>query len=41
MGDIIWNFRFPNAIPLAHVIAAVMLSFVSVYLKKFNKIYDK
>lgn len=41
IGVIIWNFGFPNAIPLADVMAAVMLSIVSVYLKKFNKIYDE
>ena len=41
IGVIIWNFGFPNAIPLADVIAAVMLSIMSVCLKKFNKIYDK
>tara|TARA_B100001027_G_scaffold212535_1_gene182015 strand:+ start:817 stop:957 length:141 start_codon:yes stop_codon:yes gene_type:complete len=34
-GVVIWNFGFPNAIPLADVIAAILLSFVSIALKKY------
>ena len=34
---IIWNFGFPNAIPIADVIAAIILSFLSIILKKFIK----
>jgi hypothetical protein len=37
-GVIIWNFGFPNAPPVADVIAAVLLSFVSLGLKKWIKI---
>jgi len=37
IGVIIWNFGFPNAIPLADVIAAVLLSFLSITLKKYLK----
>ena len=32
IGVIIWNFGFPNAIPIADVIAAILLSFLSIGL---------
>ena len=35
---IIWNFGFPNAIPIADVIAAILLSFLSMSLKKYLKL---
>ena len=35
---IIWNFGFPSAIPIADVIAAVLLSFLSINLKKYLKL---
>ena len=38
IGVIIWNFGFPNAPPVADVIAAILLSFVSLGLKKWIKI---
>tara|TARA_B100001175_G_scaffold122461_1_gene104257 strand:- start:550 stop:657 length:108 start_codon:yes stop_codon:yes gene_type:complete len=31
----LWNFGFPNAIPVADVIAAVLLSYLSIGLKKY------
>ena len=34
-GVIIWNFGYPTASPLEDVLAAIVLSFVSMYLKKF------
>ena len=34
---IIWNFAFPNATPTADVIVAVLLSFLSMSLKKWLK----
>jgi len=34
---IVWNFGFPNATPIADVIVAVLLSFVSIGLKKWIK----
>jgi len=34
---VIWNFGFPNAIPIADVIAAILLSFLSISLKKYLK----
>ncbi len=34
---IIWNFGFPNATPLADVIAAILLSFLSLILNKYLK----
>ena len=37
IGVILWNFGYPKASPLEDVIAAVILSFISVYLKKFIK----
>jgi len=37
IGVIIWNFGFPNAIPLADVIAAILLSFLSLVLNKYLK----
>ena len=36
-GVIIWNFGFPNATPIADVIVAIILSFVSLGLKKWIK----
>ena len=38
IGVILWNFGFPNAPPIADVIAAVLLSFLSIGLKKYLKI---
>ena len=37
IGVIIWNFGFPNAIPLADVIAAILLSFLSTIINKYLK----
>ena len=37
IGVIAWNFGFPNATPIADVIVAIMLSFVSLWLKKWIK----
>ena len=37
IGVIFWNFGYPIASPLEDVIAAIILSFISVYLKKFIK----
>jgi len=37
VGVILWNFGFPKATPLEDVIVAVILSFVSVGLKKYFK----
>jgi hypothetical protein len=37
IGVIIWNFGFPNATPTADVIFAVLLSFLSMGLKKWSK----
>jgi hypothetical protein len=35
---IIWNFGFPNASPIADVIVAILLSFMSMGLKKWLKL---
>ena len=37
IGVILWNFGYPSADPIEDVIAAVFLSLISVYLKKFIK----
>jgi hypothetical protein len=37
IGVIVWNFGFPNATPIADVIVAILLSFVSFWLKKWIK----
>jgi hypothetical protein len=34
IGVIVWNFGFPNATPIADVIVAILLSFISLWLKK-------
>ena len=35
---IIWNFGFADAQPIEDVIAAIMLSFLSIILKKYLKL---
>ena len=37
IGVILWNFGYPSASPFEDVIVAVVLSFISMYLKKFIK----
>ena len=37
IGVILWNFGFPNATPIYDVIAAILLSFLSIGLKKYLK----
>ena len=37
IGVILWNFGYPSADPIEDVIAAMLLSLISVYLKKFIK----
>ena len=37
IGVVLWNFGYPSADPIEDVIAAVLLSLISVYLKKFIK----
>ena len=38
IGVILWNFGYPNASPLLDVIAAILLSLLSMALKKYLKI---
>ena len=38
IGVILWNFGFPNASPIADVIVAILLSFLSIGLKKHLKL---
>ncbi|WP_023648646.1 hypothetical protein [Candidatus Pelagibacter ubique] len=37
IGVILWNFGFPSAPPIADVIVAILLSFLSIGLKKWLK----
>ena len=37
IGVILWNFGYTSADPIEDVIAAVLLSLISVYIKKFIK----
>ena len=36
-GVILWNFGYPQATPLEDVVVAVLLSFISMSLKKYFK----
>ena len=37
-GVVFWNFGFPNALPVEDVIVAILLSFLSIGLKKYLKL---
>ena len=37
IGVVLWNFGFPNATPIADVIVAILLSFLTIGLKKWLK----
>jgi len=37
IGVITWNFAVPNATPIGDVIVAILLSFLSIGLKKIIK----
>jgi hypothetical protein len=37
IGVVLWNFGFPNASPIADVVVAILLSFLSMGLKKWLK----
>jgi hypothetical protein len=38
IGVIMWNYGFPDAKPVEDVIVAILLSFLSIGLKKYFKI---
>ncbi len=38
IGVILWNYGVPNASPTEDVIVAIILSFMSVVLKKYTKL---
>jgi hypothetical protein len=38
IGVILWNFGYPSATPSEDVIAAIVLAFLSVSLKKYTKL---
>ena len=35
IGVVLWNFGYPTAAPILDVIAAIILSFISMGLKKY------
>jgi len=37
IGVVIWNFGYPSAKPIEDVLAAVILSIISFFLKKYFK----
>jgi hypothetical protein len=37
VGVILWNYGYPEAKPLLDVLAAIILSFISIGLKKYFK----
>ena len=38
IGIILWNFGFPEARPIEDVLMAIVLSFLSIGLKKYLKL---
>ncbi len=38
IGVIIWNFGIPQASPLEDVLVAILLSLLTVFLKKYTKL---
>ena len=38
IGVIVWNFGVPDAAPIEDVLVAILLSFVSIGLKKYLKL---
>ncbi len=37
-GVVLWNFGYPTASPIQDVLAAILLSFMSIGLKRYLKI---
>lgn len=38
LGVVLWNFGFPNASPFQDVVLSILLSFMTIGLKKYLKI---
>tara|TARA_B100001175_G_C19138442_1_gene462406 strand:+ start:419 stop:562 length:144 start_codon:yes stop_codon:yes gene_type:complete len=38
IGVILWNFGYPAAKPIEDILAAIILSFISFFLKKYLKL---
>ena len=38
IGIVLWNFGYPMAKPIEDVVAAILLSFISIGLKKYFKL---
>ena len=41
IGVILWNFGYPSAKPIEDVLAAIILSFISIGLKKYFKLISQ
>ena len=39
IGVIAWNFGVPDAAPIEDVVVAILLSFLSMVIKKYLKLY--
>jgi len=38
IGVVLWNFGMPDASPLEDVLVAIVLSFLSIILKKYTRL---
>ena len=38
VGVVLWNFGVPNASPLEDALVAIVLSFLSIILKKYTRL---
>tara|TARA_B110000037_G_C16797721_1_gene374151 strand:+ start:264 stop:404 length:141 start_codon:yes stop_codon:yes gene_type:complete len=38
IGVVVWNFGFPKAQPIEDVVVAILLSFLTIGLKKYFKL---
>ena len=38
VGVVLWNFGYPTAKPIEDVLAAILLSFISIGFKKYFKL---
>ena len=38
IGVVMWNYGYPAAKPIEDVLAAIVLSFISIGLKKYTKL---
>tara|TARA_B100000287_G_C19952728_1_gene511101 strand:- start:16 stop:156 length:141 start_codon:yes stop_codon:yes gene_type:complete len=38
IGVVLWNFGVPDALPLEDVLVAIVLSFLTIILKKYTRL---